>query len=124
MDEHNVPTTTTAEQQIGHPHDHGHDHTGPEAHDHESHENEHDHTQSALRTPHSTFRGLLPFGHRHSHSELSLDNALESSERGIWALKMSLVVLAVTALIQLIVAMLSGSVGLLADTIHNGSDAL
>lgn len=50
--------------------------------------------------------------------------ALASSARGIWALKVSLLALGVTALFQLLIVLISGSVGLLADTIHNFGDAL
>jgi cation diffusion facilitator family transporter len=61
----------------------------------------------------------------HSHDAAdSVDSALESSSEGIRALKISLVVLAVTALLQLGVVAISGSVALLADTVHNFSDAL
>jgi cation diffusion facilitator family transporter len=49
---------------------------------------------------------------------------MESSAKGIRALKISLVVLAATSLLQLVVFLFSGSVALLADTIHNFSDAL
>jgi cation diffusion facilitator family transporter len=49
---------------------------------------------------------------------------LEGSERGIWALKVSLLILGATALFQLFIVLISGSVGLLADTIHNVGDAL
>src|SRR5207247_2002886 len=45
------------------------------------------------------------------------------NERGIWALKISLVGLGLTALFQVIIVALSGSVALLADTIHNFADA-
>ena len=54
----------------------------------------------------------------------SVDDALETSDEGVRALKISLVVLAVTAALQLVVVLLSGSVALLADTIHNVADAL
>jgi cation diffusion facilitator family transporter len=61
----------------------------------------------------------------HSHDSAdSLDPALESSARGIRAVKISLVGLGITAVLQLLVVMVSGSVALLADTIHNFSDAL
>jgi cation diffusion facilitator family transporter len=61
----------------------------------------------------------------HSHDPAdSVDSALEASREGIRALKLSLVVLAATALLQLVVVLVSGSVALLADTIHNFSDAL
>ena len=61
----------------------------------------------------------------HSHDAAdSLDAALESSARGIRAVKISLVGLGATAILQLVVVAISGSVALLADTIHNFSDAL
>jgi cation diffusion facilitator family transporter len=65
----------------------------------------------------------LPGAHAHSPRTAALDSAL-SSERGIWALKMSLIGLMATALFQVIIVAISGSVALLADTIHNFSDAL
>ena len=62
---------------------------------------------------------------RHRHDTAgSIDSALESSERGIRALRISLVGLGVTALAQLVVALASGSVALLNDTFHNFADAL
>ena len=62
-------------------------------------------------------------GHSHDHAD-SVDDALTSSARGIRAVKISLVGLGLTAVAQLAVVMISGSVALLADTIHNFSDAL
>src|SRR5688572_32918615 len=63
------------------------------------------------------------FGHSHDHAE-SIDAALEGSKRGIRAVKISLVALAATALFQFVVVAASGSVALLADSIHNLADAL
>ena len=61
----------------------------------------------------------------HSHDSAdSVDAALESSAEGIRALKISLVALLVTAVLQAIVVVFTGSVALLADTIHNFSDAM
>lgn len=60
-------------------------------------------------------------GHGHTHG--LIDASISSSERGIWAIKWSFVILAVTAILQLIVVFYSGSVALLADTIHNVGDA-
>jgi cation diffusion facilitator family transporter len=61
----------------------------------------------------------------HSHDAAdSVDVALESSALGIRTVKISLVVLGVTAAAQAVVVVFSGSVALLADTIHNFSDAL
>jgi cation diffusion facilitator family transporter len=61
--------------------------------------------------------------HSHDAAE-SVDAELESSDEGIRALKTSLAALAVTAALQLVVVLISGSVALLADTIHNFADAL
>jgi divalent metal cation (Fe/Co/Zn/Cd) transporter len=71
-------------------------------------------------------RGFLSSLFRpHSHDAAdSVDAALESSEQGIRAVKISLVALGVTALAQAVVVVVTGSVALLADTIHNFSDAL
>lgn len=71
---------------------------------------------------------VLPFldrfiGHSHDPGD-SLDEALTSDKRGIRALKLSLIALGVTAALQLVVVFLSSSVALLADTVHNFSDAL
>ena len=53
-----------------------------------------------------------------------MDSALEGSAQGIRALLLSLLILGGTAVLQLVVAWISGSAGLLADTIHNFADAL
>ncbi|WP_228717475.1 cation diffusion facilitator family transporter [Allosaccharopolyspora coralli] len=53
-----------------------------------------------------------------------MDDALTASGHGIRAVRVSLAGLGATALLQLVVVMFSGSVALLADTIHNFSDAL
>jgi len=61
----------------------------------------------------------------HSHDAAdSVDTALESSATGIRAVKISLVGLAATAAMQVVIAVVSGSIALAADTIHNFSDAL
>ncbi len=64
-------------------------------------------------------------GHSHSahtHTHGVVDPRIASTARGIWAIKWSFVVLAATALLQVVVVLLSGSVALLADTIHNFGD--
>ena len=61
----------------------------------------------------------------HSHDAAdAIDDALEASTAGIRAVRISLILLAITATLQLVVVIVSGSVALLADTIHNFSDAL
>ena len=61
-------------------------------------------------------------GH-HDHTHGTIDPELLTTERGIWAVKWSLIGLAVTAAFQVVVVFFSGSVALLADTIHNIADA-
>ena len=53
-----------------------------------------------------------------------MDEALEGDSAGRRALLLSLAILAVTAAIQAVVVVLSGSVALLGDTLHNVADAL
>ena len=60
-------------------------------------------------------------GHHHTHGVV--DPVIATTARGIWAVKWSFVILGVTAALQLGIVMLSGSVALLADTIHNVGDA-
>ena len=77
--------------------------------------------------------GHHDYPHNHSHSQGAhnsrghthgvIDPSITTSERGIWAIKWSFVGLFVTALLQLVVVLFSGSVALLADTIHNFGDA-
>lgn len=62
--------------------------------------------------------------HTHAHTHGVVDPSLYSTERGIWALKISFAALIATALFQTVIVIISGSVALLADTIHNFSDAL
>jgi cation diffusion facilitator family transporter len=61
-------------------------------------------------------------GHGHTHG--TIDPTIATTTRGIWAIKWSFVVLAITSILQLGVVAISGSVALLADTIHNVGDAV
>jgi len=91
-----VAETPAHHDDHGPDHDHGHDHGG-------------------------FFRSLFA---RHRHDAAgSIDSALESSQRGVRALLVSLLGLLVTAVVQLVVALASGSVALLNDTFHNFADA-
>jgi len=98
-------------------HEHG---VGPahHDHDHEHHHHDHDHRGGIRRVVADIFRP-------HSHDAAdSIDDVLEASERGVHAVKVSFVALMVTAIAQLAIVVFTNSVGLLADTIHNFSDAL
>lgn len=96
------------------PDEHGHDYSG-RGHEH-GHEHAHEHGLLA------TVKGLFA-PHSHDSSD-KVDDALEASDRGIRALKVSLVVLGATAVAQAFVVVLTGSVALLGDTLHNVADAL
>ncbi len=96
-----------------HPHD---DHDHDDAQDHE-HDHSHAHGGRLARLLDSVI------GHSHDPGD-SLDEALTSDARGIRALKLSLLALGLTAALQLAVVFMSSSVALLADTVHNFSDAL
>jgi cation diffusion facilitator family transporter len=92
-------------------HDHDHEH-----HEHEHHDHEH---------PGGVRGWVTGLFRPHSHDAAdSVDAALEGSAQGIRAVKVSLAGLLVTGVLQLSVVLLSGSVALLADTVHNVSDAL
>jgi len=62
--------------------------------------------------------------HEHSHAHGGVDPTIFTTQRGIWAVKWSLLGLLVTAVFQVVIVSLSGSVALLADTVHNFGDAL
>ncbi len=85
------------------------DHAQGESHDH-------DHGTGVLAWLKHTF------AHSHDAHE-KVDTAMETNERGIWVLKLSLAGLGATALFQVVIVFFSGSTALLADTIHNFGDA-
>ena len=103
-------------QATAHDHDHA-DHDHDDGH-HADHGHEHDHRSGLV----GLIQGLFA---PHSHDAAdSVDSALESSVKGVRAVKISLVALLATSGLQLIVVFVTGSVALLADTIHNFSDGL
>ncbi len=104
------------------PHSH-HDHPHRQAkHDDHSHDHSDDHGHSHPTGIKGFFYGLF-VPHSHDAAD-SIDDALEASSQGVRALKISLFVLLATTVLQLVVVIVSGSVALFADTIHNFSDAL
>lgn len=85
------------------PHEHHHDHDHPD----------HDHAYGFWgRIRHA----LTP--HSHDHTE-AIQTAEESSAAGIRAAWISLAGMGVTAVLQVVIVAISGSIGLLADTLHN-----
>lgn len=63
-------------------------------------------------------------GGEHGHAHGAIDPTIATTERGIWAVKWSFVILAITAALQLAVVSASGSIALLADAIHNIGDSV
>jgi cation diffusion facilitator family transporter len=125
MEQDNKPQQHHSEQEV-HVHDHNHDHAHEHDHDHpHDHAHGHDHGHEHAHSDNAVLHWLqhLFAPHAHDHQQAALDPNL-ATERGIWAVKMSLAALLTTAFFQVIVVAISGSVALLADTIHNFSDAL
>lgn len=134
---------THAHKEHGDSHEPDHDHR--EEHAHEEHGNEHHHNHDQLRTQtlHESghdhdhgdhdhhdhdhadgFSGFLKsifhqHRHTHSHGELTSDNAFMDNEAGIRTVWIALGILTGTTILQFIIVALSGSVALLADTLHN-----
>ena len=100
----------------------GHHHHGDGDENHRGHGEAHGHKHHDRGGPLGILKSLVA-PHSHDTGE-SIAAALESSQDGMRALKISLAGLAVTAAIQLVVVIASGSVALLSDTIHNFADAL
>jgi len=59
----------------------------------------------------------------HGHTHGVVDPSIATTAKGIWAIKWSFVILAATSVLQFVVVLMSGSVALLADMIHNLGDA-
>lgn len=64
------------------------------------------------------------YSDHHDHSHGLVDPSIIRSKAGVKAVSLSLTVLLAASLVQLEVFLLSGSVALLTDVIHNGGDAL
>jgi len=100
-----------------HPHGHGHGH---------GHDHDHDHGEHRHSHPHGGVKGFLYdlfVPHTHDSAD-SIDDAMEASTAGVRALKISLFILLATTVLQAVIVAFTGSIALLADTIHNFADAL
>lgn len=109
-------------------HDHDHVHMHENEHEHgDEHQlapdHVHEHDQSHLQNPVLAWLQHLFMQHSLGHQQAALDPNL-ATDRGLWALKVSLAALMVTAIFQVVIVMATGSAALLADTIHNFCDAL
>ncbi len=115
-----MDTTVGARHEPG---DVGHDHGG-HRHDPVHHHEGHDHGGGARRWARLR-HGLSEATGAHSHDAADqIDDALEADAAGRHALFISLGGLGLTAAAQAVVVMVSGSVALLGDTLHNVADAV
>lgn len=73
---------------------------------------------------HRASPALVGHEHEHAHSHGLVDPSIIRSRAGVNAVLLSLGVLGATAAVQAVIFVLSGSVALLADLIHNAGDAL
>jgi len=101
-------------------HEHRH---GPWTHEHHHH-GPHRHTRLPFRSVEAAAHNHHVRDQPHGHTHGRVDPSVVRSREGVRAVSISLGVLAATAALQAVVFMLSGSVALLADLIHNGGDAL
>lgn len=85
-----------------------------------SHDARHGHSGQGT---HNELLALLGLSHGHSHSPAA-GRELEGSAKGISALKLSLLLLGLSGGFQFAIVLASGSAALLADSVHNISDAL
>ncbi len=104
------------QQHAQHTHAHGHEHEHRHGHGHG-----HESASWWGRLRHAVSE--LVGGHSHDTAD-QIDEALEADSAGRRALVISLVGLGLTAAIQAGVVIVSGSVALLGDTLHNVADAL
>ena len=102
-----------------HHHEHGHSH----AHHHHSHDHHHHHSDNIL-VKIAMVLHLPGFAHDHSHADLAGDRAFLDNQLAIRTVWIALVALGLTTALQVVIYAASGSVALLADTVHNLGDAL
>ncbi len=97
--------------------DHTHD-QGDHTHDHGDHDHDghHDHGSDGSGLLTKLKHAIVP--HSHDHAE-AIQSADESSSHGIRAAWIGLAGMMATAVAQVVIVALSGSIALLADTVHN-----
>lgn len=111
-------------------HDHHH-HRSHDNHDH-PHDHSHPHSHGHGHEPHHHGTGLWNWittifhlhRHSHQHDNLVTDQAFIDNDEGIRTVWLALAALAITSVLQIVIVFWSGSVALLADTVHNIGDGL
>ncbi len=97
-------------------HSHGQHHHHDHSHDHHHRSNPLAKVAQALHLP--------GFTHDHSHADLAGDAAFLDNQLAIRTVWIALIALGLTTVLQVVIYAASGSVALLADTVHNLGDAL
>lgn len=120
-DDATTPYTHKPDHDRGTQHEDGHGHNHPHGGDHD-HSHDHEHGHSHPTGVRGFFYGLF-VPHSHDAAD-SIDDAMEANKAGVRALLISLALLLTTTILQAVVVVFTSSIALLADTIHNFSDAL
>ena len=90
-----------------------------------SHDHAHHHHRSANPLHRLAAALHLPgFTHDHSHADLAADRAFLDNRLAVRTVWLALLALGATTGLQIVIYVASGSVALLADTVHNLGDAL
>ncbi len=129
---HDHPHDHEHNEEHEHPHNHGHEHNDEHTHDHahhqgHSHDHGHDHGHDHDHGG-GVWGWVITIFHLHGHSSqqqaLAADTTLAHNQEGIRTVWLALAALAITAVVQIVIVWISGSVALLADTVHNIGDGL
>ena len=101
---------------MSHSHEHGHHH--------HHHDGGHRHHSGNILTKIAAALHLPGFTHDHNHADLAGDRAFLDNQLAVRTVWIALIALGLTTALQVIIYIASGSVALLADTVHNLGDAL
>ena len=88
------------------------------------HDHHHHHHSNNILAKIAHALHLPGFTHDHSHSDLAGDRAFLDNRLAVRTVWIALVALGLTTALQVVIYIASGSVALLADTVHNLGDAL
>lgn len=94
------------------------------SHGHHHHDDHHHHHSGNILVKIAMALHLPGFTHDHSHVDLAGDSAFLDNQLAIRTVWIALVALGLTTALQVVIYAVSGSVALLADTVHNLGDAL
>ncbi len=89
------------------------------------HHHHHHHSHTHLPGPLGFLAAIFHFhGHSHDDESMSASDPALSTEQGIRTVWLAFFALGLTTVVQIVIVAMSGSVALLADTVHNIGDSL